>query len=575
MPVLDAVTTARLLRELSQRATLAGGNPYRARAYARAAESLGALTVPLDRIVAEGKLREIPGVGEAIADIIEQLHRTGSHPALEKLRQEVPPGVLEMLRIPGLRPEKVTKLHSELGISSLAQLEEAARSDRLKGVKAIGPVLQRKILEGIDIARRTSGSRHIHRAAELLALAEKDLARADPSLARITPAGDFRRAAELVFDLALVAEAKRLPAGPQVIKHGEVAIHLTDGPRFGATLLLATGSEAHLRDLRVFAEGKDFTLTGAGLRRGDAIVAARDEADIYAALGLDFIPPELREGRGEVAAAAAHRLPVLVEPSDIRGIVHAHTVASDGVNTLAQMAEATRRRGYGYFGVADHSQSAGYAGGLSVEEIEQQHAEVDRLNADYGGEFRVFKGIESDILADGSLDYPDEVLQRFDFIVASVHSGFRADVATQTARIVRAVSNPRTTILGHMTGRQLLRRDGYEVDVEQILAACAEHGVAVEINANPWRLDVDWRWHQRGLELGCMFSINPDAHSTTEIDLERWGVAMARKGGLAKENVLNCLTADALAARLDARARKAPPGKRPRARASPARRKAD
>src|SRR5205814_794457 len=187
-------------------------------------------------------------------------------------------------------------------------------------------------------------------------------------------------------------------------------------------------------------------------------------------------------------------------------ILHAHTIASDGVNTLAEMAEATRQRGYGYFGVADHSVSAGYAGGLTVEEIEQQHDEIDRLNAEYAGQFRVFKGIESDIRTDGSLDYPEEVLQRFDFVVASVHSGFRADAAAQTARIVRAVSNPHTTILGHMTGRQLLRRNGYEVDLEEILAACAEHGVAVEINANPWRLDLDWRWHGRALELGCMMS---------------------------------------------------------------------
>jgi DNA polymerase (family 10) len=205
------------------------------------------------------------------------------------------------------------------------------------------------------------------------------------------------------------------------------------------------------------------------------------------------------------------------------------------------MAEATRKRGYSYFGVADHSKSAHYAGGLSIEEIIVQHELIDKLNAEYGDEFQIFKGIESDILPDGSLDYPDEVLARFDFVVASVHSQFRKDRASQTERILRAVTNPYTTILGHMTGRQLLRRPGYDVDIDAILAACAEHGVAVEINANPWRLDLDWRWHQRGLELGCIFSINPDAHSTSEIDLTRWGVAMARKGGVPPERVLNAL----------------------------------
>jgi len=230
-----------------------------------------------------------------------------------------------------------------------------------------------------------------------------------------------------------------------------------------------------------------------------------------------------------------------VTDADIRGILHAHTDRSDGVDTLEVMAEATRAHGYQYFGVADHSQSAHYAGGLSLDEIARQHAEADRLNERYGDSFRIFKGIESDILPDGSLDYQDDVLARFDFVVASVHSRFKLSRKEQTDRILRAVANPRTTILGHMTGRQLLRRPGYEVDIDKILAACARHGVAVEINANPWRLDLDWRWHQRALELGCLMSINPDAHSTSEIELTHWGVEMARKGGVPPERVLNCL----------------------------------
>jgi DNA polymerase (family X) len=237
----------------------------------------------------------------------------------------------------------------------------------------------------------------------------------------------------------------------------------------------------------------------------------------------------LREGRGEIALARERLIPKLVELEDIRGILHAHTDQSDGVDTLKQMAQATRERGYEYFGVADHSRSAHYAGGLSVDQIQQQHAEIDQVNATFDGRFRIFKGIESDILSDGSLDYPDDVLRQFDFIVASIHGQFRMDREKQTERLLRAAANPFVTILGHMTGRQLLRRPGYDVDVEKVLKACANHGVAVEINANPWRLDLDWRWHQRGLELGCMFSINPDAHSIAEIDLMRWGLAMARK----------------------------------------------
>ena len=277
------------------------------------------------------------------------------------------------------------------------------------------------------------------------------------------------------------------------------------------------------------------------------------EEQIYETLGMQPIPPELREGRDEIAHALAGILPGLVIDTDIRGILHAHTDRSDGVDTLETMADATLARGYQYFGVADHSKSAHYAGGLSAEEVADQQAEADRLNKKYGRPFRIFKGIEFDILADGSLDFPDEVLDTFDLIVASVHGRFKLDRETQTERIIRAVANPYTTILGHMTGRQLLRRPGYEIDIERVLATCAEHGVAVEINANPWRLDLDWRWHETALRLGCMMSINPDAHSTREIDLTHWGVEMARKGGVPKERVLNCLSKDEFAAYLEKR----------------------
>ncbi len=319
----------------------------------------------------------IPGIGEAIADIITRLHRTGTHPSLERMRSEIPEGVLEMLSVPGLRPDKVLKLHKQLGVTSLEELQVAARQDRIKNTKGLGPALQRKVLQGLEIRTAALGARHMHRAAELIAAAEKNLRRALPGLKRIVPAGDFRRGCELVCDLSLVAEETRLQRGPELV------------------------------------------------------------------------------------------------------------------------------------------------------------------NAAFDGSFRLFKGIESDILPDGSLDYPDDVLRQFDFIVASIHGQFRMDREAQTDRLLRAVANPFVSILGHMTGRQLLRRAGYDGDVEKVLKACADHGIAVEINANPWRLDLDWRWHQRGLELGCIFSINPDAHSIAELDLMRWGLAMARKGGVSADRVLN------------------------------------
>jgi DNA polymerase (family 10) len=238
----------------------------------------------------------------------------------------------------------------------------------------------------------------------------------------------------------------------------------------------------------------------------------------------------------------------------VHGILHAHTDASDGVNTLAEIAEASRSRGYAYIGITDHSKTAHYAGGLSIDEVAEQHAEIDRLNARFDGNFRIFKGIESDILPDGSLDYPDDILRRFDLIIGSIHGQFRLDPEAQTERLVRAAANPYVTMLGHLTGRQLLRRPGYEIDIERVLAACGKHGVAVEINGNPWRLDLDWRWHRRGAELGCRFSINPDAHSIPEIDSStRWGVAMARKGGLSPDRIVNTLDAQQFARWLDDR----------------------
>ena len=553
MPALPAPEVAILLREFGQRTALRGGNPYRAKAYTRAAENLLALTEPLEDLVAQDRLKEIPGVGYAIADIIAKLHKVGDHPSLQAMRKEIPTSALEMLSIPGLRPDKVLKIYKELGISSVDELEKAAKANRLKPLKGLGLALQTKILQGIEIRRKGEGRRHMHRAAMLLETAQDQLRRSKLQIKQILPAGDFRRGCELVADLALVVETSNLEGEPRkLVSDSQLGVWLTDKRRLGATLMLATGSQEHIAQLRELAAKKNMTLDETGLHVRRKTVARKEE-EIYTALGLQFIEPELREGLGEIELSKRKKLPVLVADGDIRGILHAHTNRSDGVDTLEVMAEATRRHGYTYFGVADHSQSAHYAGGLSVDEIFEQHAEIDDLNKHYGEKFCILKGVESDILSDGSLDYPDEVLARFDFVVASVHSRFKLGRKEQTDRILRAIANPRTTILGHMTGRQLLRRPGYDVDIERILRACAKHGVAVEVNANPWRLDLDWRWHQRALELGCMMSINPDAHSTSEIDLTHWGVEMARKGGVPTERVLNCLDLRQLLAYLSQR----------------------
>jgi DNA polymerase (family 10) len=530
---------ASVLREYAQRTALRGGNPYRAKAYSRAADSLAALAVPLDVLVAEDRLTEIPGVGDAIADIITKVHKTGSHPSLEKLRKEIPAGVLELLAVPGLRPEKVLRLYRDLGIGSLSELEAAAKKDRIKKAKGLGAALQTKILQNLAIAKSGEGRLHLHRAAALLSHAKDSIRKSRPELKRVTIAGDFRRGCELIGDLAIVAEAAK-PDKTSTPSVDGLQIRVSDRKHFGTTLLFATGSAAHVEQLQAIAAERGMQLEADGLHKGRMLVAG-EEAEIYRALGLPFIDPELREGRGEIEAALKGKLPKLVTDQDLRGILHCHTDASDGTETLETMAKATRQRGFEYFGVADHSKSAHYAGGLSVEEITQQHREADRLNKRFGKDFRILKGIESDILADGSLDYDDDVLERFDFVVASIHGRFKLDRKAQTQRLLRAISDPHTTIIGHMTGRQLQRRPGYEIDVEKVLRACAKHDVVVEINAHPWRLDLDWRWHQAALEFGCMLSINPDAHSIPELDHMHWGVLMARKGGVPADRVLNAM----------------------------------
>ena len=546
-----AAEIARLLNEFGRRLTLCGGNPYRAKAYIRAAERVALLTEPIDTLIVQNRLQEIPGVGPAIAQVIIKLHETGTYPSLEKMRAEFPETLLEMLTIPGLRPDKILKLHSELGVSTHDELVAACLQDKLKGVRGLGPALQRKILAGVEARKNWQSARHMHQAADLLQSTKTSLERSHLGLRNIDIAGDLRRGCELVTNLSLVAEKVGLRTSP--LQFGELNIHVADPSRVGAAWLFATGSEAHLKQLRKWARKKGLNLEPDGLYREGELLAARSEKDIYEALGLAFIEPELREGRDEIKLSKRRELPTLVKLKDLRGILHAHTTASDGVNTLSQMADAVRKRGFSYFGVADHSQSAHYAGGLTPEQIEAQHDTIDELNFQYRDSFHIFKGIESDILPDGSLDYREEILNRFDFVVASVHGQFRKDRASQTERILRAVKNPRTTILGHMTGRQLLRRPGYDIDVEQVLGACAKHRVAVEINANPWRLDLDWRWHKKALELGCMFSINPDAHSTAEIDLTKWGVAMARKGGVPSHRVINALDLDSFRAYLEDR----------------------
>ncbi|HEV2471321.1 MAG TPA: PHP domain-containing protein, partial [Chthonomonadales bacterium] len=353
-----------------------------------------------------------------------------------------------------------------------------------------------------------------------------------------------------------LAVSKRGAKRRLVSLHGGISAHISDPDEFASSLLYATGSPGHLAQLEVYAHIEGFALSATGLRRNRKPIPVADETELYSLLGMSYIEPELREGAGETRLARNDHLPQLVTVGDIRGILHSHTTESDGSETLETMANAARERGYQYYGVADHSKLAVYANGLSEERALRQQNQIEALNRRYeaqGSGFRVFKGTECDILADGELDYSDDLLSKFDYVVASVHSRFKLSGEDQTKRIVRAVSNPWVTILGHPTGRLLLAREGYNVQVSAVLEACAKHGVAVEINANSHRLDLDWRWHETALELGCDFSIDTDEHSIGELDNIRWGVMIARKGGVPAERIQVCRTQERLAAAFEER----------------------
>lgn len=555
LALLDANGVADLLEEIADRLELTGESTFKVRAYRNSADLLRELREPLADLVSSRRLMKLPGIGEAIAEKISSLHKKGTHPTLERLRADVPDGMLEIFRIPGLGPKKVLQLRDTLGIEDLDALERAARADKLITLKGFTPKLQAKVLESIGFVRASAKRILIIEADYHTQECIRNL-RQDPAFLRAEATGETRRRCETIGDPTVLAALKpgKAPAGDAA--EARVRLAVCPPEQFGTKMLFETGAPAFVEAMLRHAEKQGAKLAPEGVRLKSGPVDTPTEERVFQALGIPFVPPELREDAAALERALTGQQPELIDEKDMKGILHSHTTFSDGQASLEGMCEAVRALGLGYYGVCDHSQSAAYAGGMKEEKVNAQHAEADLLNENYakkGQPFRVFKGIESDIKEDGSLDYPDEVLKRFDFIVASVHSRFDLDEKSQTARVVKAVQNPYTTILGHMTGRLLLRRTGYKLDVERVLEACAANGVAVEINAHPVRLDVDWRWHARAKELGCLVSINPDAHTIPEIEHYRFGVAVARKGGLAAKDNLTSLDAEALAKHFSAR----------------------
>lgn len=552
--MITAQAAADFVEEYATLLELSGASPFRIRAYANAVRALQTLTSPLPELLAAGTLTQVKGIGGSVAELVAEFADTGTAQAYEARRAATPAGLLDMLRVPGLGPRKINAIRQALGIETLDALEQACRRGQLAALKGFGAKTQATILKGVEYLRAHEGhcrADTAHQSAQSL------LAALRPHAQHLAVAGPLRRARETVQQLDFVVSTTNAEAATaaftSLVPSGQLSnglqanVHVVSDAAFPAALHYYTGSEKHRAAVCAKAAERGLVLNERGLWRGAERMECADEAALFAALGLAYIPPELRENQGEVEAAAADALPELVTAADMRGLLHVHSTYSDGADSLEAMARAVRERGFEYLGIADHSQTAAYAGGLRVAQVQRQWEEIDRLNETLAP-FRIFKGIESDILGDGSLDYQDAVLAQFDFVVVSVHSQFNLSRDAMTARIVRAIEHPATTIVGHPTGRLLLRREGYAVDIDQVIEAAARCGVALEINAHPARLDLDWRHVKKARDCGVQIAVNTDAHSIADLDHLRYGIGIARKGWLRAADIPNALSRDAIAA---------------------------
>ncbi|MCI0464077.1 MAG: DNA polymerase/3'-5' exonuclease PolX [Gemmataceae bacterium] len=578
---MDQNQVAAILSEIGTLLELKGENAFRCNAYHNAARAIQQLETPLAELVASDQLRTIPGIGETLRDKITTLVNTGKLKFLDDLRAETPPGLLEMLRIPGMGPKKVKALHDQLGIDSLDRLKAACDSGEVAELKGFGAKTQQNILEGLNFLGQAGERVRIDQALPLAELLIEGLRKA-PGIIRMELCGSLRRRRETIKDIDILVSSDapgpimdafiKLPQVIQVVAHGETKSSITAGAMDGSgkrivmnadlrvvgdkhfpfALHYFTGSKEHNIAMRARAQQYGLKLNEYELAGSDRSVNAKTEKDIFKALDLDYIPPEMREQTGELEAAEHHRIPHLIEASDLRGTFHCHTKYSDGHNTVEEMALAAKKLRFSYLGLGDHSQSLAVASGMSPARVKEQQAEIDAVNSKLKG-IRIFKGIECDILADGSLDYSEDVLASFEYVVASVHTHFHQPEAEMTARIIKAISHPRVTMLGHATGRLLLRREGYKVDIEAVLQAAAKHGVVVEINAQPQRLDLDWIHCKRARALGVQLVINPDAHSTGDLAYTAYGVNVARRAWLEKKDIFNTQTAAQVARAFEAR----------------------
>ncbi|MEZ5406102.1 MAG: DNA polymerase/3'-5' exonuclease PolX [Verrucomicrobiia bacterium] len=562
---------ANVLSELAIFMELKGENPFKTRAYHAAARTIQAMTGDLKKIVEENRLEELPGIGKSIHEKITELVMTGQLKYLEELKASFPPKLTELFEIPGLGPKKIKLLYEKLGVDSVEALEKVCLEDRVAHIPTLGKKTQENILSRIS-QRRTFSEKH--RYGDVITLAEMlvDSLKKCSAVIRVSMAGSFRRGKEVVKDLDLLASSSHpkevmdyfvtLPSVIEIVNHGDTksSVLLEDGlacdlrvvsdKEYPYALHHFTGSKEHNIAMRHRAIERGMKMSEWGLFKisnsksnvvkEEELIPCKTEEEVFNKLGLDYIPPELREDLGEIEAAEKHIIPKLIEWNDLLGTFHCHTTASDGRSSLQEMAEAAQALGLEYLGIADHSKAAFQANGLSEERLLNQIKEIKQWNQN-SKKFQLLAGCEVDILKNGQLDFSDDILKQLDYAVASVHNAFSQDETTMTQRIIQAVENEHITFIGHLTGRLLLERDPYAVNVKKVIEACAANDTWIELNANPYRLDMDWRWWKLARDLGVKCVINPDAHHTSQLAFLRIGINIARKGWLRKQDVINTL----------------------------------
>lgn len=574
---------AHILREIGTYKELAGENPFKARAFQFVSRTIDTLTENIETLVKEGRHTEIKGVGKSLAKIIEEIVLHGKSTELEDLKSQIPEGIPELLELQGMGPKKIRAVWQKLGITTIGELEYACKENRLITLEGFGEKSQAKILSAIEFKKKY---RHTYLYYEALVIAEDIISQLNTQkqFKTVVLAGSLRRGKKYVKDAdilvvpqkgsdpekmkkALTGLADNMEMGHGLIsagstkvsirRHGlQVDFRIIEDDSFAPAYQHFTGSKEHNTILRTRAKSMGLKMNEYGVFKEDTPIPVKDEEEVYAKIGLAWIPPEIREGDEEIDAAEKKKLPALINMEDIKGMIHVHSSYSDGINSIEELARECIRLGYSYLCLSDHSQTAFYAGGLRPEQLMAQVEEVKTLNKKLAP-FKIFCGIESDILADGGLDYPDEILAKLDFVIGSVHSKLRMKQQEATTRLLHAIKNPYITILGHISGRLLLSREGYQFDEELILSSLEEYGVVLEHNCNPHRLDPDWDFMKKAARRGIRISLCPDAHSLEGFKDIRFGWIMARKAWLEKKDILNCMTGE----EIDEYFKKRKPGK--------------